>query len=313
MLPDLNRLKVFYHIFNEQSSTGAAKLLHITQSGVSQHLKKLEDELQTKLFTRVNRRLVSTSAGLKLYDIVKSFMVELESGVRHINETTVKPSGVLRIGAPSEFGKTYLPKIFASFYRQYPDVSLQLELGDPKVLFSMVSNGELDFAYIDILPILMDTPGGVSSYSIEPVVSEEFVLACSRGYYEKYMSDAEYDDLIGLDFIAYKTDIALFSSWFKLHFDKSPSSLNLVFTADSAGAIISAIEEDMGLGITVSHLMTKQIADGSIIPIRITQNKLQNTIACVQFKDKERTVTENAFQEHLRIELDLISDLFIKS
>ena len=40
MLPDLNRLKVFFHIFNEQSSTAAALKLHITQSGVSQHLKK---------------------------------------------------------------------------------------------------------------------------------------------------------------------------------------------------------------------------------------------------------------------------------
>ena len=70
MLPDLNRLKVFFHIFNEQSSTAAAKKLHITQSGVSQHLKKLEEELQTELFTRVNRKLVPTAAGKKLYGIV---------------------------------------------------------------------------------------------------------------------------------------------------------------------------------------------------------------------------------------------------
>jgi len=269
--------------------------------------------LQTTLFTRVNRRLVPTSAAIKLHEIVKNFIADLEHGVRHINETTDKPSGMLRIGAPSEFGKTYLPKIFASFHRQYPDVYLQLELGDPKVLFAKVSDGLLDFAYIDILPILMDTPGGISAYAIEPVVTEEFVLACSRNYYEQHVIKAGYDDLISLDYIGYKTDIALFSSWFKLHFDNSPSSLSLVFTADSAGAIISAIEEDMGLGITVSHLMTRQIAEGSIVPIRVTQRKLQNTISCVQFKDKGQTITEKFFQEHLRHELDLISDLFIQS
>lgn len=304
MLPDLNRLKIFYHIYNEQSSTKAAKLLHITQSGVSQHLKKLEDELQTSLFTRVNRRLVPTHAGTNLYEIVRKFMTELEHGVRHINDLTENPSGLLRIGAPSEFGKNYIPKIFASFRKLYPKVSLQLELGDPKILFSMVSAGELDFAYIDILPILIDTPGGVSAYSIEPVVTEEFVLACSRSFYEQRVAGAKYESLINMEYIGYKTDTALFNSWFKLHYDKSPSSLSLAFIADSAEAIISAIEADMGLGITVSHLMTRQIASEKIVAVRPTQEKLQNTIACVQFKDKEKTVTEKVFQEYLRTELN---------
>lgn len=304
MLPDLNRLKVFYHIYNEQSSTGAAKLLHITQSGVSQHLKKLEDELQISLFTRVNRKLIPTSAGTNLYGIVKKFMAELESGVRHINDVTEKPSGLLRIGAPVEFGKNYIPKIFASFRKLYPKVSLQLELGDPHMLFARVSEGDLDFAYIDILPIFIDTPGGASAYLIEPVVTEEFVLACSRSFYEQRVAGAQYESLINMEYIGYKTDIALFSSWFKLHYDKSPASLNLAFIVDSAEAIISSIEADMGLGITVSHLMTRQIASGSIVPIRPTQEKLQNTIACVQFKDKEKTATEKVFQEYLRSELN---------
>ncbi|WP_027720629.1 LysR family transcriptional regulator [Maridesulfovibrio zosterae] len=304
MLPDLNRLKIFYHIFNEKSSTEAAKLLHITQSGVSQHLKKLEEELQTALFTRVNRRLIPTAAGTKLYEVVKTFMLDLEHGVRQLNETSERPSGKLRIGTPYEFGKKYIPKIFASFHRMYPAASLQLELGDPKILFSMVSEGQLDFAYIDILPIMMDTPGGISAYTIEPVATEEFVLACSRNFYQQRVGRASYKPLTNLEYIGYKTDTALFKSWFKLHFETEPSSLNLAFTADSAEAIIAAIEEGIGLGITVSHLMHQKIASGTIVAIRPTPKKLQNTIACVQFKNKEITITEKVFQEHLRNELN---------
>ncbi|MCP4119341.1 MAG: LysR family transcriptional regulator [Desulfobacteraceae bacterium] len=314
MLPDFNRLKVFYHVFNEQSSTGAAKILHITQSGVSQHLKKLEEELKTSLFTRVKRRLIPTAAGHKLYDIVQGFMIRLESGVRHINETSEKPSGLLRIGAPSEFGKTYLPRIFASFNRKYRDVSLQLELGDPNILFGMVGEGELDFAYIDILPILMDIPSQPTVYAIEPMVTEEFVLACSRKYYEKNnINEAGYDELVKLGYIGYKTDISLFRSWFSLYFDGAPSSLNLILIADSAGAIISGLEEDLGLGILVSHLISEQLAEGSLVPIRKTGKKLQNTIARVRFRDKEETVTERCFQQHFRCELNHISDLLLHS
>ncbi|WP_419781614.1 LysR family transcriptional regulator [Maridesulfovibrio sp.] len=303
MLPDLNRLKVFFHIFNEQSSTGAAKVLHITQSGVSQHLKKLEEELQTELFTRVNRKLVPTAAGKQLYEIVQSFINELEQGVRHINDGLETPSGPLRIGAPAEFGKIYLPPIFGSFRHRYPGVTMHLELKEPKVLFEMVASGDLDFAYIDILPFFMDTPGGTAAYSIEPVVREEFVLACSKEYYRARVSGSNYEQLKQLDFIGYKNDIALFQSWFKLHFMKEPQQLNLTFVADNSGAIVSAIKAGLGAGITVSHLMNREIDTGEIIAIRPGTGKLENTISCVQFKDKKPNITETAFQEHFLLEL----------
>ncbi|WP_421903888.1 LysR family transcriptional regulator [Maridesulfovibrio sp.] len=303
MLPDLNRLKVFFHIFNEQSSTAAAKKLHITQSGVSQHLKKLEEELQTELFTRVNRRLVPTAAGNKLYGIVQEFMDELEQGVRHINDGMETPSGPLRIGAPSEFGKIYLPPMFGSFRRKYPAVTMELELDEPKVLFEKVAAGKLDFAYIDILPFFMDTPGGTSAYSIEPVVREEFVLACSKEYYQARINGTDYDQLKQLDFIGYKKDLSLFRSWFRLHYDHEPQNLNLVFIADSSEAIVSAIKAGLGAGITVSHLMNREINAGEIIAIRPDEEKLQNTIACVQFKNKQPNITEKAFQEHFQLEL----------
>ncbi|WP_432738740.1 LysR family transcriptional regulator [Maridesulfovibrio sp. FT414] len=303
MLPDLNRLKVFFHIYNEQSSTGAAIKLHITQSGVSQQLKKLEEELNVKLFTRVNRRLVPTAAGHSLYLIVKEFISELENSLRHLADSHEIPCGELRIGTPSEFGRTYMPAIFASFRRKFPQVSMHLELADPTVLFSKLSTGELDFAYADILPFIMDTPGGISAYSVTPVFREEFVLACSRRYYESRVIGAKYEQLCGLDYIGYKQDISLFRSWFRLHFDQEPPSLNLVFTADSSGAIIRAIEEGMGLGITVNHLINRQVAKGDIISLLPTERKLQNTVACVQFNDKQTTITEEMFQEHFRQEL----------
>ena len=49
-IPDLNRLRVFFWVYECKSVVAAAKELHITQSAVSQHLKKLELELGTPNF-----------------------------------------------------------------------------------------------------------------------------------------------------------------------------------------------------------------------------------------------------------------------
>ncbi len=103
MLPDFNRLKVFYYIYLEKSSTAAARRLHITQSRVSQHLQKLEFELNSALFTRSRRQLILTAAGQKLFHIIKPFIGVLEIGVKNIDKSEEIPSGYLRIGFPVEF------------------------------------------------------------------------------------------------------------------------------------------------------------------------------------------------------------------
>lgn len=313
MLPDFNRLRVFYHIYKQKSSTDAANALHITQSGVSQHLKKLEEELQTTLFTRVNRRLVPTAAGHTMFTIVEGFISQLEQGIQTFNTSAEKPSGCIKIGAPAEFGRTYMPQIFAAFYREYPEVSLQLDLGDPNALFTKVASGDLDFAYIDILPIFFTAPGGLTAYEVQPVLNEELVLACSKTYYDTKIKNISYEKLITLNYIGYKTDISLFCSWFSMQFHREPSTLDMAMVVDSAGAIISGMEENMGLAVIVSHLISRQLAEGSLVSIKTRPEKLQNTIACVRFRNKKQTKTESVFQEFFQRQASKISNIFLPS
>lgn len=313
MLPDFNRLRVFYYIYKEKSSAAAAQSLHITPSGVSQHLKKLEDELGLQLFTRVNRSLVPTAAGQRIFEIMQGFIAQLEDGLSTLDIVENIPSGRLRVGAPTEFGRTYMPRIFAAFRKLYPRVSLQLDLGDPNELFLKVASGELDFAYIDILPILLEAPGGLSVYDVEPVVTEELILACSSSYYNEHVENVSYDALVALEYINYKTDISLFRSWFANQFDREVASLNLSLVVDSAGAVVAAMEEGVGLGIVVSHLISSQLAEGSLVEVSNGSQNLQNTIACVRFRDKEPNITETVFQQFLKNELKEIANILSPS
>lgn len=312
MLPDFNRLKVFHAVFEQQSSTEAAKLLHITQSGVSQHIKKLEQELHTELFTRVNRRLVPTTAGRRLFATVDGFIRCLEKDVRTLDESYEVPAGELRIGSPKEFGKTYLPKAMASFRSRFPKVSFRLELGPPDTLLGHLSTGSLDYAYIDILPIGTDAPVINAGYEIQPILREEFVLTCSQPYYADHVRNEDYDTLTKLEYVGFRDDIALFQSWFKVQFDKEPDTLDQVLVVDDIGAVISAAEAGLGLGIVGSHLVNKQMADKSLIPIAGHHKRLESIVACVQFRNKTATLAERYFQKHVLGELAQIPHLSLE-
>ena len=57
-------IKIFLHDCGGRTISQAAEVLHITQPTLSRQLKELEDELGTALFTRDNRKMVLTEAGV---------------------------------------------------------------------------------------------------------------------------------------------------------------------------------------------------------------------------------------------------------
>lgn len=304
MLPDFNRLKVFYYIYTSQSIVEAAKQLNITQSAVSQQLKKLEAELKTQLFTRLHKRLVPTSDADSLYGVLLPFLQNLEDSVRNIREGRDKPSGNLRVGAPVEFGKTYFPAFIASFRREYPDVTFNLSLGDPSDLLPQLSRGELDFAMVDVFLAQSPTLGDLSIYSIRRIVNEEVILAGSRDYCEDVLGmDFSLDNLMTGEFITYKNDALALKNWFRHHFKLLSPKINTVLTVDSLEAVISGIEHHIGLGIVASHLVYEKIQAGSILPVTTGQPEIVNRISLVQLQDKVPSLTEKTFLRHMMREI----------
>jgi len=287
MLPDLNRLKVFYHIFSQKSVASAAMELHITQSAVSQHLQKLESEMKTQLFIRLHKRLVPTPAAEKLNEIIKPFISQLEQGIQNIQLAREGPFGLLRIGAPVEFGKRYLPRIFASFRRKYPDVSCDLRLGHPTILLPMLAEGLIDFAFADIF------------YSIEPFINEELILVCSKAYYERDLEkDVSFKNLVKAKFVSYQKEYPAIKSWFKHHFKKISLRLDIVFTVENVEGVIEGVKHHLGLAVVPFHLVRDEIDQGEFIHIKKASKEIVNRISLVQLQDKIPSITEKIFLEY---------------
>ena len=301
MIPDLNRLKVFYYTFHTQSAAKAAGELNITPSAVSQALAKLEDELKVFLFTRLHRRLVPTSAGEQLFEVVAPFIRELENRVQAIQQSRETPSGILRIGSPIEFGKSYFPGRFARFRKTYPDVVFSMKLGLPVHIFPMINEGELDFGLVDIFLTREQMLGDLGKYSIEPMIDEEVIMACSDRYYQQEIKkDHSFKNLVRKEYISYQKSSLTLRNWFKHHFNKFSVDLNRVMTADSHQAVINGIKSHLGLGVVAAHIVKPDIAKGRIVPIRTAKKDVINTIALVQLQDKIPTLTEKTFIRFLK-------------
>ena len=90
MLPDFNRLYLFYQVFRHMSVAGAARDLFVTQSAVSQNLQKLEQELNILLFHRLHKKLVPTPAAKQLFQSVMPFFATLDADLQEHAESIIK-------------------------------------------------------------------------------------------------------------------------------------------------------------------------------------------------------------------------------
>ena len=129
------------------SVSKAADEMFVVQSAVSQHLKKLEDELEADLFIRKGKRLVGlTEIGERVASHARVTLASVNSihaiGKDHLNQN----EGILRIGSTHTQARYVLPPVIKAFNRTYPKVELQIHQGTPKQLVQWAINDDIDFS-----------------------------------------------------------------------------------------------------------------------------------------------------------------------
>lgn len=298
---DLNRLRIFYHIYRLNSVSDAARKLNLSQPAVSQHLKKLEKELKVPLFIRIHKKLVPTSAGKQLHDTIEPFLTDLPEILQRLRYPADTPFGLVRIGAPYEFGRAYLPDICHAFREKYPEVRFSIRLGEPLSLLKLLHDGEIDFAVIDLVLAIVQLMGGTADlYNIDSMIDEELILICSREYYDKEIKgDHSFNNLIEKEFISDEHDDMFLKHWFLHHFKKRNIRPNVVLTVESHQANLRCVNLGMGLTTTSSHMVWQEIRSGQIVPITTDTPNAINTISLVELQDRIPTITEKTFHTHI--------------
>ena len=146
---NLNHLRIFAAVYRSTSMTEAAKDLALTQSGVSQHIKSLEEEIGIRLFDRIKQRLVPTSGAHALYDQCIKSLNELENALSSIKGNPQKLQGRVNLGMPIEFGNNLILPLLNRLSELHPDLSFNITLGYTSHMLQMLLDGKIDFAFID--------------------------------------------------------------------------------------------------------------------------------------------------------------------
>ena len=294
---DLNKLKAFAAAFRGQSVKAAAAELHVTPSAVSQALKALESNVSSKLFVRCPNKLIPTEDGKLLFRKVSPFLADMESFLTNGYRDKKEPVGILRVGAPVEFGSHVVLDQIVAFRKRHPKVSFNMIHGVPVKILAALLNGDLDIAFVDDGPY-WDTFQSV--VATEPLFEEDLELVCSDDIYQQsFLSVPDYKKLITLPHITYLESGAAVKMWYKHHFGKAPAQLKTSFVSENVQAIIRACQSSLGLAMIPDHLASPDIELGILRKISI-EPALTNRILLARLKDKVPNLAERLFVDQFR-------------
>lgn len=141
---ELRHLRYFKVVAELQHFHKAADKLHITQPALSNQIKQLEQELNTKLFERVGRGVKLSESGELVLSSAIRILNEAELLKESVSDIESGQAGTLKIGVLQSINSLYLRSLVAEFDRNNPNISLQIEEMTNYNIEKKVTRGDID-------------------------------------------------------------------------------------------------------------------------------------------------------------------------
>ncbi len=223
--------------------TEVANRLLTAQSGVSKHVKDLEEEIGVELFVRRGKRLLGlTDAGKEAIGIIERMLIDAQN-LRQISSSASElERGTLRIVTTHSQARYTLPPVIARFKETFPDVRLSINQASPRNIASVLLEGDTDIG------IATDAMEAVSGLMTFPFYRWRHVVIVPAGHPLESVPKAGLQDIAKWPLITYDEGMTG-RSRIDEAFSAAGLDPEIAIAALDADVIKSYVEQGLGVGI----------------------------------------------------------------
>lgn len=257
-MDQLRALAVFAAVVEQQSFAAAADQLNLSRTAASKLVRDLENMLGTTLLNRTTRSLSLTTAGSAYYEKIQPLLEQLTEADREASESTMEPTGKIRLAAPLSFGTKYIAPILGQFTKRFPQLKLDLILSDSDT--DMISD-QIDLAIrIGSLPD--------STLMARRIATSSLMLCAAPAYLKEFGEPQSIDDLVDHQCLTfpYRTG---HQSWQLVHKDGQKVSVPIRHSiwCNNGDALVNAAIEGAGLIYHPHFIVADALEAGLLMPV----------------------------------------------
>lgn len=284
---NLNQLRVFKAIFEEQSITGAARRLRISQPAVSKQLAELENALGVALVDRLPRGIRLTQAGELMQAHARRIFRAEEDAELALSELLGLGRGRLSVGASTTIGSYLVPRVFGDFHVQHPAVALELEIGNTAQIQAAVAEGRVDLGLTEGLV-------GGDSLEVSVFTRDEMTLIVSPRHPWAAQRTVTVAELTQVPLIARErgsgTREVVEAALNKLGID-----IEAAMTLGSTEAVKNAVAQDLGAAFVSRLTVQLELYAGVLAEVSVEGLSIQRALHRILQRGKHTNAATAAF------------------
>lgn len=239
--------------------TEVAQVLYTSQSGVSKHIKDLEDELGITLFVRRGKRLLGlTDPGRELVEIVERLLLDANNIKQLADQFSNSEEGSLTIATTHTQARYILPPIVTEFKKLFPKVHLVLHQSRPAEIVQLLQSGQADIG------IATEALSDANNLATFPFYNWNHAVVVPEGHELAQASYLTLEQLVKYPIITYYEGMTG-----RHHIDEAFSDAGLkpdiVISALDSDVIKTYVELGLGVGILASMSFNAQRDKGLVL------------------------------------------------
>ncbi len=286
----LRQLTLFKAVAQHLSFTRAAAELCLTQPAVSIQIKQLEGHMGMPLFEQIGKRIFLTDAGRELYAASDDIFNRIESLQTSLNELQGSIKGQLKLSVVTT-AAYFIPSIFKSFLKQYPEVNLRLTVRNRNNVLERLTNNEEDLVIMGQVPEQLHVTA--KSFLDNPLVvlapAKHALVNKSNISLERLSKET-----ILLREVGSGTRIAM-ERCFASHNLELPQIIEL----GSSEAIKQGVMAGLGISVLSKHAVNLELASGIIKLLDVEDFPLERHWYVAHLAEKEMSLVARTFLEFL--------------
>jgi DNA-binding transcriptional LysR family regulator len=259
-------IELFVQVAELGSLSRAAESLGLSNAAASRHLAALEERLSARLVQRNTRRLFLTEVGEAFYRRCKPLLGELRDAETAVNETAVKPTGLLRVQASLSFSMIVIAPLLPEFAERYPD--LRVEIVTSNRYPDLLENG------IDVAVRNREFEND-SAITVRRLAETKRVLAASPQYLQRHGTPRTPNELAQHRLLIY--NLANHPNELRLTGrDGTVTSLAVhgVLEANDGQVVRAAALKHLGILMQPMYIIHEDVIAGRLVPL-LTEWELQ--------------------------------------
>ena len=249
---NLQQLKIVIETAKQNFNlTEVANTLFTSQSGISKHIKDLEDELGIELFVRKGKRFLGlTDPGKELIQIAERMLLDAKNIKKLADQFSQSDHGQLTIATTHTQARYALPEVIRQFKNAFPKVHLAIHQGSPNEIVDMLKKGEADIG------IATESISQIAELVTFPFYNWHHAIIVPKGHALENKKDVSLEEIAEYPLVTYHEGFTGRKSIDEA-FHKKNLSPDIVISALDADVIKTYVELDLGIGIIASMAYQK--------------------------------------------------------